>query len=225
VATNDTNKIQLRLHGIGDIEEFEKIQRRTREYINFTEIADWCSREGGSVLPDERKRAAALDLLAKDLLAGEFEENGKSLVLYLHPAGEIALVGGKWLKDAINYNWDSDKGRFGFLPYCWMPRQMFEAWLKRHRLAEQLPARFQPSVDRVLEKNIRQKRPRPAYAGGFVRDVIDKAYPNGLPNKKILPNKSFLARIHRALRRLPAKKKPKSLPSDTTILRAAGRKK
>jgi hypothetical protein len=219
-------KTRLRLHGIGDIKEFERIQRQTREWINFADIADWCSRENHSILPDEQRRTAAFDLLAKDLLAGEFDENGKSAAVYLHPTGTHARVDGEWLRDAINYDWDRDKGRFGFLPYCWVPRRIFEPWLKRRRLADQLPAYFQPRVGQVLDKeNTRQKRDRPAYAADFVRDVIEKAYPGGVPNKKVLPNKSFLTRIRKEVEKLPAKGKPKPLPSDSTFLRAADRKK
>ena len=63
------------------IGRFVTAQRRHREWINFAEIADWCAREDQSIEPDERKRAAAFDRLANDLLAGEFEENGRSRVL------------------------------------------------------------------------------------------------------------------------------------------------
>jgi hypothetical protein len=63
------------------IERFTMRQRRLREWINFAEIADWCSREDGSIVPNEQKRRAAFDTLQNDLLSGEFEENGRSRVL------------------------------------------------------------------------------------------------------------------------------------------------
>src|SRR5215471_8692120 len=71
---------------IGGIERFKERQRRTREWINVAELAEWCSKEHQSIVPSEQKRAAAFDTLTSDLLAGEFEENGRSRVLYLHPA-------------------------------------------------------------------------------------------------------------------------------------------
>jgi hypothetical protein len=67
------------------IERFTARQRRVREWINFAEIAEWCSREDGSIVANEEKRAAAFDILQTDLLAGDFDENGRSRVFYLHP--------------------------------------------------------------------------------------------------------------------------------------------
>jgi hypothetical protein len=64
------------------IKRFTKRQRRTRDWINFSEIAEWCSKEDQSIVPNEEKSAVAFDTLASDLLAGEFEE-GRSRVLYL----------------------------------------------------------------------------------------------------------------------------------------------
>jgi hypothetical protein len=60
------------------IERFTKIQRDKREWINFAEIAEWCSKEDQSIVPNTEKSAAAFDTLASDLLSGEFEEKSRS---------------------------------------------------------------------------------------------------------------------------------------------------
>jgi hypothetical protein len=125
------------------IERFTARQQGVREWISFAEIAEWCSREDGSIVPNESKRAAAFDLLQTEFLAGEFEENGRSRVLYLHPAIAKARISRQTLKDAIDHNHDDHRGRSQYLPYCWIPRPMFDRWLTKHRLPE-APARFRP---------------------------------------------------------------------------------
>ena len=93
------------------INRFAERQRQTREWINFAEIAEWCSKEDQSIVPSKEKRAAAFNTLTSDLLAGEFEENGRSRVLYLHPATAKARMARDWLQDAIAHNYDGEHGR------------------------------------------------------------------------------------------------------------------
>jgi hypothetical protein len=95
---------------------------------------------------------------------------------------------------------------------------MFEAWLKKHRLEP--PAWLQPVVDH--RKSTQQKRHR---TETFAHKVIKAAFPNGVPDKTMLRNKSFLDCIDKEVEKIPADKKPSPLPSDSTYLRAAGRKK
>ena len=104
---------------------------------------DWCSKEDGSIIPDEPKGAVALDTLANDLLASEFEESGRSRVLYLHPWSTKARMTRDWLKDARQHDLDGDHGRSEYLAHCWLSRRMFERWLVKHPLPES-PAHFQP---------------------------------------------------------------------------------
>jgi hypothetical protein len=133
------------------IERFTRCQRRSRKWINFAEIAEWCSKEDQSIVPSKEKSAAAFDALAHDLLTGEFEENSCSRVLYLHPASTRYRMTSAWLQDAIDHNYDSNHGRSQYLAHCWMQRSMFERWLSKHRLP-QSPPRFEP------QKNYRVSR-------------------------------------------------------------------
>lgn len=106
-----SGKTQSKSWRIARIDRFRALQQYDREWINFAEIADWCSREDGSIAPNEQKRAMAFDSLEKDLLAGEFEENCRSRVLYLHPFTTKARMTREWLTDVIEHNCDLSHGR------------------------------------------------------------------------------------------------------------------
>jgi hypothetical protein len=125
------------------IDRFADCQRRKRNWISFDDVANWCSREGESIKQDEAKRVLALDALAKDFLAGEFDSKGRSQVLFLHPyTSKRRLTRGE-LQEIIEYDYDSDHGRSEYLPHCWLPRPMLAAWSRRYRL-DSLPSFFAP---------------------------------------------------------------------------------
>jgi hypothetical protein len=129
------------------IKRFTERQRCHGEWDNLAEIAEFCSREDGSIEPNERKRATAFDTLQRDLLAGEFEENGRTRVLFLHPSVAKARMTPTWLKDAAEYNYDGNHGR-SYLAYCWVPRYQAKRWFQRLRLP--LPPWFAPPVPRSV---------------------------------------------------------------------------
>jgi hypothetical protein len=133
------------------IRAFTETNRYTRDWINFAEIAEWCSEEDG-IRPNEAKRAAAYDSLERDLLAGEFVEGGRSRVLYLHRRSAKVRMTPEWLKDAIDHNLDGENGRLGFLPLCWISHPMLEWWIAKHRL-QKAPLRFQPRQKPVFVEN------------------------------------------------------------------------
>jgi hypothetical protein len=131
--------------GKGDIREQRKIwrtnriasftanQRRKREWINFAEIADWCSEVDGSVVPNESARASAYEKLQRDLLEGDFEENGRSRVLYLHPWTVKAKMTRQWMENMIETH-PRATIRSKYLDHCWLPRNLFQRWLAKHHL-------------------------------------------------------------------------------------------
>jgi hypothetical protein len=128
------------------IERFAERQRSDLQWINFGEIADWCAREGGSITPDESLRALALDTLARDLLAGEFDENGRSQVLFLNPySPKKARMTREYLGEAIETDIDQERGRSEFLPFCWARREMIARWFEKHRLPKS-PALLEPTT-------------------------------------------------------------------------------
>jgi hypothetical protein len=117
------------------IRRFQEEQRRKREWINFAEIADWCSELEGSAVPNEAARENAYRMLERDLLAGNFEEGGRSRVRFVFPG--VSWTHGKmtrrWLQDAIDNNYDNEHGR-SYLRACWLPRKLFQRWCGWHHL-------------------------------------------------------------------------------------------
>ena len=87
------------------------------------------ARKSGFVTPNEDDRSSAYQKLQHDLLAGDFEENGRSRVLYLHPATTKARMTRAWMQDATDYNYDNHQGRSAYLEHCWLPRNLFQRWL------------------------------------------------------------------------------------------------
>jgi hypothetical protein len=126
------------------IRRFEEDQRRKREWINFAEIADWCSELDGSAVPNKAARENACRMLERDLLAGNFEEGGRSRVRFVFPG--VSWTHGKmsreWLQDAIDNDWDGRRGR-SYLENCWLPRKLFQRWCGWHHLPKS-PPRFEP---------------------------------------------------------------------------------
>ena len=133
------------------IDRFAAKQRRKRQFINFAEIAEWCSREDGSILHNPEKRAAAYDALAADLVHGDFQCDGRSQVLFLHPTVQGARMTPDWMKIATEGDLDGLRGMAEYLPYCWIPRALFERWLAKHRLTP-TPVAFEAIVEKKLPR-------------------------------------------------------------------------
>jgi len=140
------------------IRRFEEEQRRKREWISFVEIAEWYSELTVPTTP--KKTAAAREqahsMLERDLLAGVFEEGGRSQVLFLCPGVSLShwKMTRRWYQDVIDNNWDGEHGRF-YLKHCWLPRNLFKRWCEWHHLPKSAPL-FQPQ---------KSQRVSPAAAG------------------------------------------------------------
>ena len=136
---------QARQRRADRIRRFSENQKRTRHWINFAEIAVWCSELSGSVVPDEGARASAYDKLQRDLLEGDFEENGRSRVLYLHPWTVKARMTRHQMQDVIDSHPPATI-RSEYFDHCWLPRKFFQRWLAKHELPT-CPQRFEPRVE------------------------------------------------------------------------------
>jgi hypothetical protein len=117
-------------------------QQRAHDWISFREIAEWLSELDGHGVPNEAARVNAYDLLMRDLLAGDFEEQGRSKVRYLHFRTAMARMTRERLNNALDTLSLADV-RSEYLARCWIPRRMFDRWLAKHELP-QSPARFEP---------------------------------------------------------------------------------
>jgi hypothetical protein len=115
-------------------------QQRQREWISFREIAEWCAERSGQF--NEVELTRAYDMLQRDLLNGDFEERGRSKVLYLHFRTTMAKMTPQRLLGAID-TFSSVDIRSQYLDHCWLPRRIFRRWLAKHGLPPS-PSRFEP---------------------------------------------------------------------------------
>jgi len=127
------------------MERFAQAQLRKREWLNFEEVAVLCSELDGSGAPNQAAFENACRNLERDLLSGDFEGNGRSRVLYLHPWTVKTRMTKEWYEDAIQYDYDDHGGRSQFLPWCWFSRTMYERWAAKHNLPIS-PPRFRPHL-------------------------------------------------------------------------------
>jgi hypothetical protein len=125
------------------MERFAQTQRRKRQWVNVEEIAEMCSELNGSGAPNEAARENAYRIFERDLLSGDFEEKGRSRVLYLHPWTVKTRMTREWLQDAIEYDYDGHRGRSQFLPWCWIRLGAYKCLAAKHNLPTS-PPRFQP---------------------------------------------------------------------------------
>jgi len=141
--TDDKRTKQVRQWRSARMERFAQIQLRKREWLNFEEVAVLCSELDGSGVPNKAAHENANRNLEHDLLSRDFEENGRSRVLFLHPSTAKTRMTPEWLQDAIHYNYDGHQGRSQFLPWCWFTRAMYERFAAKHNLPI-APPRFRP---------------------------------------------------------------------------------
>jgi len=78
------------------------------------------------------------------LLEGDFEKNGVSQIMYLHPYTSKTRMTREWLIGLLEFK-DADRATIisQYLAHCWMARVFLERWLAKHRM-EPRPPRFEP---------------------------------------------------------------------------------
>jgi hypothetical protein len=113
---------------------FAARQEQERRWVSFAEIADWCGRASGNILPDAALRGATFAALAGSLGAGEFERRGHSAVLLLCPGLAPGGVGRRWMAGVAALGDGADIAEH-YLALCWLPLDRAWAWLRRRRIA------------------------------------------------------------------------------------------
>jgi hypothetical protein len=163
VAETDGKRTkQARQWRLARMERFAQIQLRKREWLNFEEIAEMCSELDRSGVPNEAAREYALRNLERALDNGDFEENGRSRVLYLHPSTLRTRMTCEWYQDAKQYDYDGHRGRSQYLPWCWCSRGAYERFASKHNLPIS-PPRFRPEhtvTAVVVQHTASEKLPR-----------------------------------------------------------------
>jgi hypothetical protein len=131
------------------IRRFEEVQRHKRNWIKFTEIAEEYSERDGPAAPEKAaaEREHAFAMLEHDFLAGNFEENGRSQVLFLFPGVTNRRMTRQRLQDAIDYNYDVRS----YLENCWITRNRYERWREWRNMGE-LPPRFRPQKSQNVSR-------------------------------------------------------------------------
>jgi hypothetical protein len=133
------------------INKFAARQRVARRWIEFVEIAKWCARSTTAKSIDDEQRAleVAYQRLANSILAGEFEANGRSTILYLEARVlSIGTFPHRLTRDWFERGWKAAV-QFGenfqvagmetassapihLLAHCWVTREIAQRWLEAH---------------------------------------------------------------------------------------------
>jgi hypothetical protein len=166
-------------------------QQRTREWINFAEIAEWLAELNGRGVPDKAARLNAYDMLQRDLLTGNFEAGRKSQVRFLHFTSPMARMTRERLNTLLDMvetgGLPVDSVRSEYLARCWIPRR-----LAKHVLPT-APARFEPQKAELPAPPVRAEQTpepamppargvKPAVRKAVVRFIIDR-WPQGVPSE------------------------------------------
>jgi len=152
------------------IDRFAAKQQHIRRWISFVEIADACARAASpvSIVEEDEARALAYRRLVESMARGEFERNGRSLVLLLFPELLASVPPHRLTFDYFRgmveayglTDFSSDSGLVREnLWFCWLPSDLCREWFERHLLA--WPDEFNPQ-DQTLgarperhEKNLK----------------------------------------------------------------------
>ena len=115
------------------IERFTQRQRKLSDWVCFADVADWCARITGDIKPDEERRTLTYSELRKSLTVGDFEQAGRSRVMFLNPATTMAKMT-RVRFDLITRAFDGQTLNTEYLSCCWIPRDLCQQWFDSRRL-------------------------------------------------------------------------------------------
>ena len=93
-------------------------QKNERAWIAFPELAEGYGRNIGS--------AEGYEQLKRAVINGEFERNGRSRVLYLHPGVTRTKMTREWMRNVVE-TYPAETVRRHYLAACWIPRELANA--------------------------------------------------------------------------------------------------
>ena len=112
----------------------------------MAEIAAWCARNSGTIEPDEDSEHVAFAELRDAIINGEFDRNGRSMVLSLNPVREPYRMDRELLENEELVLWGIEAAATAvrgipasdplkqILIHCWAPRDLCRAWFEKRRL-------------------------------------------------------------------------------------------
>ncbi len=182
------------------IESWADKQRRSRDWISFAEVAEWCARERGSIQVSTRLREDAYRELGEAIMRGEFEVNGLTRVTFRHRAVTRLKMTRKDFEDL-----PTDIART-YLQACWVPRAFAAQWFAARRIP--LPPWVEDGKRDTARSVLVDRRgdeeaglPDPKSRGGHPRvydwDSFDREMmriansPDGLPDRPELQRQMF----------------------------------
>jgi len=180
------------------IDRFEICQHRKRQWIRFSEIADWCAREPQTMRSDGSWQAVAYQKLRKALLAGEFGRGDQARVLYLQAdlpknLPESRRMTPASLRKVVMPNDPTTLSEV--LANCWLQRDQCQVWLRAEGIEPKpgwcfdtpTPANQRISSPELRPRNDKVNARKPAREKPFWPDAEREAkawlVDNGFPEK------------------------------------------
>ena len=137
------------------IRRFKEQQRQHRTWVCFEDIGDWCGRRDNDIVTDPVRIAATYDQLAQSLLAGEFDNLGRTRVLFLSKDSSKARLSREDLITSRRL-YPTEVVHSSYLTHCWIPIDAARNWLMSKR--QQLPPWMRP-IDEGLAGSRPVERP------------------------------------------------------------------
>jgi hypothetical protein len=177
------------------IRVWKRRQKRAHDWVNFSDIADWCARETGTVRRSEAHREQAWHDLYAAVINNEFELDGRCRVAYL-PHGQTRSDKPLRLRLCVDDLWQCCEFVIGrtppMLPDCWAPRAMCLRWFQARDIRPPPwldppgAARKTSEVPAKRSKDVGGRPPKWDWPA-FDREMVRLAnMPDGLPKRPIL---------------------------------------
>ena len=128
----------------------ERWRKRQTGWASLAEIAAWCARNSGTIELDEDSERVAFTGLRDAIINGEFDRNGRCMVLSLNPVRGPYRMDRELLESEELVLWgiEAATARVRGIPagdpikqiliHCWAPRDLCRAWFEKRRLTPPL---------------------------------------------------------------------------------------
>jgi hypothetical protein len=145
------------------IEKFAERQGVAKRWIGVIDLVDWCAQSTTTASDDEEAKAreVAYRRFAESVRRGEFERNGRSMLLYLDTlvTDDSASPRCRLTREQFEIAFDAaamppaPSLPLTVLNCCWLPRELARRWLESHgyRWSPHFEPARQPRPERVIQ--------------------------------------------------------------------------